>query len=621
MSLRGRLAIVTAIAIVVTGTVVLLFTSLIARSAMREQVFKSMEGVVSRTAQEIQITLRSLSTQADTLSANPRLSQAMEAYAANPQDAVAAAEVKGILSGSAGSFRAAAAVQSTGGSVVAVTGHVPAVDPEALKEVQAAHPVLVFTIDGTDLVLTMAVGLSSPAGNQLVGVLIVEGQAPELQSELTDTAGLGSSGKLLLSQFIAQKVSVASFVGTGSSQGMVRLPLDSDLPPARAARGEQGHGEFSGLGKQKVVASYNYIPGVGWGLTATEDSAEAFLPIERLRNVSIIVILVLFVGGAALAYMIARTTSRPLIELQEGVKALAGGDMSTRVKISDGIEVTALADEFNRMAGKLNDSYANLEKKVEERTAELQEVNQRLKELDDLKSDFVSMASHELRSPMASMKMGVSTVLKEMVGPLNEEQKTMLEIADRNIDRLTKLTSELLDLTKIEAGQLDITLEDHDMLELANEVVEAAGPLALSKGVKLTAEARPGPVIARCDHDRIYQVIQNIVGNALNFTEDGSVTIKVESAGDSVRVCVKDTGPGIPPEAVSTIFEKWSQAHSETRSEKRGTGLGLAICKGIVEAHGGRISVETEVGRGTMFCFTLPVSGPDERQEDNTDRR
>ena len=172
-------------------------------------------------------------------------------------------------------------------------------------------------------------------------------------------------------------------------------------------------------------------------------------------------------------------------ELQDGVKALAGGELGTRVAIKDGIEVTALADEFNTMAGRLDESYQTLEQKVDERTRELQAANDRLRILDELKSDFVSMVSHELRSHLSSMKMGVATVAKEMVGPLNDEQRLMLEIAERNIDRLTKLTTDLLDLTKIEAGQLDLELDQHDLYELALEVIESDEPMAGDKGLRL----------------------------------------------------------------------------------------------------------------------------------------
>jgi len=638
-SLKGRLAIIAAIAIVVTGTVVLLFTFFMARSVMREQVFKSVEGVVLRTRSEIETTLQNIGSIAEELASSALLRQDLEAYLANAgQRSALSAEIAGVLGDSRIGKSAAGGlvVTTTDGIPVAATAQAQGSDSltaenaALVADLKPGSPKLTFSLDGNNFMIVMAVPVTQAASGQVLGALVARSASPSIQSELQDTSGLGSSGRILLSDFVASKVSVLSYsrpgvgdvkaTGTSRQGVLTRLPLGSDLPPAKAARGEKGEGEYNGLGDRRVVASYDFVPQPQWGVTAATDSSEIFAPIYRLRNVSIMVIVVLLFGGVALAYLIARTISSPLTELQEGVKAFAGGDLTTRVAISDGLEVTALAEEFNKMAGRLNDMYDNLEHKVQERTIELQEANERLKQLDDLKSDFVSMASHELRSPMASMKMGVSTVLREMVGPLNDDQKLMLEIAERNIDRLTKLTSELLDLTKIEAGQLDISLDDCDVSGIVREVVEADEALAQHQDVALEALSPGGPVVARCDRDRVYRVVQNLVGNALKFTEDGKITITLDKDGERVRVRVRDTGPGIPVESLPTIFDKWSQAHSETVSEKRGTGLGLAICKGIVEAHGGAISVESDPGEGTEFTFTLPVRGPDDREEkDDTD--
>jgi signal transduction histidine kinase len=260
-----------------------------------------------------------------------------------------------------------------------------------------------------------------------------------------------------------------------------------------------------------------------------------------------------------------------------------------------------------------------LEEKADKRTRELQAANERLQILDELKSDFVVMASHELRSPLSSMKMGVSTVVRELVGPLNEEQKLMLSIAERNIDRLAKLTTDLLDLTKIEAGQLDLLMEEEDLSEIAREVVEASRPQAKEQGITLEVVSPDGGVHAICDRDRIYQLMQNLVGNALRFTEEGGVTVSLSRTNDHVDVSVADTGSGIEDVAVNTIFEKWSLAHANTRSEKRGAGLGLAICKGIVEAHGGSITARSKQGEGTTFSFSIPTRGSDESKTQDTD--
>jgi signal transduction histidine kinase len=630
-SLKGRLAIITAIAIVVTGTVVLLFTYFMARSVMRDQVFKSMQSSVSRVRSEVESTIESISKAADAIAAQPQLASDLVAWAGGSVDRAAiSADIARIL----GSSETPKGLQVTAadGTLIGSTGDIHTGDPVTAQNpglvsgIKSGHTDYSFALNGNALEVVTIVPVAAAGTGSTLGALIVRTPAPELQSGLQDTAGLGSSGRIMLSEFYAKNVSVLSYGraskgGAPSEKGTVVLVKpNSELPQVQSAGGEKGEGEYKGLAGQSVVASFDYVPRPEWGVTATTDSSEAFAPIYELRNVSIIVIAVLLIGGALLAFLIARTISRPLSELQEGVKAIASGDLSTRVEISDGIEVTALADEFNAMAGRLDNLYETLERKVAERTAELQDANDRLKQLDDLKSDFVSMASHELRSPMASMKMGVSTVLREMVGPLNDDQKSMLDIAERNIDRLTNLTSELLDLTKMEAGQLDITLQDNDLCAIASEVAEADGPLALNNGVDLTFRCVEGPHLVRCDRDRIYQVVQNLVGNALNFTDEGSVTVTVEGEGEGVRLCVVDTGIGIPPESLGTIFDKWSRAHGETISEKRGTGLGLAISKGIVEAHGGCITVKSEVGKGTEFCLTLPSRGPD-AEADDTDSR
>lgn len=639
-SLKGRLAIIAAIAIVVTGTVVLIFSFFMARSIIRDQVFKTVEGVVSGARSEIEAALENSSTAAEKLAASALLRGALSAYVSGASDKGAlAAEMTRILASEADlpSSTWGVYVILQDGAPIATAGKVPR-DPSSegtadlFSDLKPGGDAQTFILDDNDVIVLTAVPVVLGDPTEIVGAVVVRSPSPAIRSSLQDSAGLGASGRLLLSDFVAGKVSVLSYarpLADGAEAAlapekgtMERLPLASDLPPVKAARGEKGEGEFSGLGEQKVVASYDFIPQPEWGITASVDSEEAFAPIYRLRNISIIVIVVLVIGGVLLALMIARTVSRPLNELQEGVKAFASGDLTTRVAIHDGLEVTALADEFNNMAQRLNDLYDSLERKVRERTIELSEANERLKQLDQLKSDFVSMASHELRSPMASMKMGVSTVLREMVGPLNDDQKLMLDIAERNIDRLTKLTSELLDLTKIEAGQLDINLSECDVVGIANEVVEAYQPLAADKDVSMSVKASGGPALATCDRDRIYRVIQNLVNNALNFTEGGEVSIEVTPSGDQVEVAVSDNGAGIPAEALETIFEKWSQAHSETVSEKRGTGLGLAICKGIVEAHGGQISVESVEGEGTTFKFVLPVRGPDDREEkDDPDSR
>jgi signal transduction histidine kinase len=637
-SLKGRLTLITGVAIVVTGTVVLLFGFFMARSALRDQTFRSMEGVVFQVRGTIDSTCGTLGEVVSSLSDDPRLQEDLALYETDAGDPSAiAADISGVVSGldSAPSLFESVAVATPDGTIIASSVASPGARPplkvseSLLREASAGRPAFEFRLRSGRFVIDTASPVLDPGTGRLLGFSFLSGAGGSLERQLADISAIDSSGKLMLSEAEGAKVRVAVF-GRNSRTSDEKVTIagydpKTDTPPVRAAHGERGEGEMTVPALGHVVVSYDYIPATTWGITATSDASQAFAPIYRLRNVMIIVILVLLFGGAALALLIARSIARPITELQEGVKALAGGELGTRVVIEDGLEVTELAEEFNEMASRLMELYDTLEHKVEERTRELKDANERLRILDDLKSDFVSTASHELRGPLASMKMGVATVGHEMVGPLNDEQKQMLEIAERNIDRLTRLTGDILDLTKIEAGQLDLDLDQCDVYELASEVVEADEPLARDRGLRLAVESQVGPVVARCDRDRIHQVIQNLVGNAIKFTDEGGVTITVdrvaddagaageagEGKGPAIGVCVEDTGVGIPPEAIETIFEKWSQAHSDTRSEKRGTGLGLAISRGIVEAHGGEVSVESTLNEGSRFCFSIPVRGPD----------
>ena len=606
-----------ALAVVVTGTVVLLFAYYMARSISREQVFNSMESVVSNAANSVEANVADLLFKSELLANSDPLANDLSAYLSGTGDRDQLLES---MSNQLYDICRAdpsyndVSVALADGTVIAGSGRKGAQQPDRIPD-QLLEPALSggagidYDLKDGDLILTVTSAVM--VDGEVIGVSMITSRATELQRELSLIPGLGSSGTIMLSKEQGDRVLVLIWPmgAKGESGGWeeTSLAMSDDMPMVKSAIGEKGEEVVDSPTGENTVVSYNYIPGMDWGVTATMDSAEAFAPISRLRNVIIIVVVVLLFGGLALAYMIARSIARPLEELQQGVKALAGGNLSTRVTISDGLEVTALAREFNQMAVRLNDFYENLERSVEERTVELREANRRLKELDDLKSEFVSIASHELRSPMASMKMGVSTVLREIVGPLNEEQKVMLSIANKNIDRLTRLTSELLDHTRIEAGQLELEIEKCDLVELAREVVEADGPQAKHLGLELEVVATEEPAYVGCDHDRMYQVIQNLVGNALKFTEEGSVTVSISRRDDYMVVCVEDTGRGLADGVVDTVFEKFSRAYTETRSEKRGTGLGLAICKGIVVAHGGEITVESEPGKGSRFCFTVPV--------------
>ena len=251
-----------------------------------------------------------------------------------------------------------------------------------------------------------------------------------------------------------------------------------------------------------------------------------------------------------------------------------------------------------------------LEQRVQQRTSELQTANDKLQELDRLKSAFVSVVSHELRTPMTSIKGYVENLLDGIAGALTEKQSRSLERVKHNIDRLTRMINELLDLSKIEAGRIELNLTPVPLLELAEEIAESYHAAACEKSITLRTSPHPTLPMVKGDADKLSRILINLIHNAIKFTPHGG-TIRIEGQlrGNAVELCVIDSGSGIPPHELDKIFDKfyWSES---APVEARGAGLGLAIAKNLVELHGGTIRAESTLGQGSCFAFTIPIAQP-----------
>ena len=233
---------------------------------------------------------------------------------------------------------------------------------------------------------------------------------------------------------------------------------------------------------------------------------------------------------------------------------------------------------------------------------------QRLKELDQMKSAFVSNVSHELRTPLTAIKASADNMLDRLLGDLNEKQVGYLTRIKSNSDRLARLINDLLDLSTIEAGKINLRPTNLPLVTLVKEAAESLKPVATEKLINLNVVCADSGVIAWADRDKVIQVLMNLIGNALKFTPPrGQVTVAVKKNDVAwMQISVTDTGPGVPGEEVNKVFGRFYQID---RTGK-GTGLGLAISKALVEMHGGKIWLESEVGKGSTFCFTLPAEQP-----------
>jgi signal transduction histidine kinase len=252
-------------------------------------------------------------------------------------------------------------------------------------------------------------------------------------------------------------------------------------------------------------------------------------------------------------------------------------------------------------------SHDELEERVKLRTAQLGKANEELVRFNRLKSDFVSAVSHELRTPLTSIKGYTSLVRAGKLGPVNKEQGERLEKINRHTDFLTNLISELLDIARIESGRVSMTIRPVELARLLESVVDLLGPQIKEKNLNIDLRVPPKLPAVEADENQIQRVFTNLLSNAIRFTpEKGTISIRATATDATLNVEVKDTGIGMPPEDVSMLFTEFFRADNPINRERKGTGLGLVLVKRIIEAHGGRIGVRSEMGEGTTFFFSLP---------------
>lgn len=235
---------------------------------------------------------------------------------------------------------------------------------------------------------------------------------------------------------------------------------------------------------------------------------------------------------------------------------------------------------------------------------ELKEANEKLKEMDKRKSIFVANVSHEFRSPLTIIREALSLVVDGTLGEISLEQKKMLETGRNNIDRLIRLVTDLLDISKIESGKVEMKRQEVDISLLVEEVITGYKEELLKKQINFTKDISSSTGVIWADRDKLTEVIINLLNNAIKYTpEKGSIGVKIEGDDKKVRFEVYDSGPGIAKEHFEKIFDKFERVTAE---KQEGTGLGLPIAKDIVGLHKGRIWVESEIGKGSRFIFTLP---------------
>ncbi len=330
------------------------------------------------------------------------------------------------------------------------------------------------------------------------------------------------------------------------------------------------------------------------------------LKTDRNRLIGAGAVLILLTVATSF-FLLKRVVIKPLNSLEAATAQISNGNLEARVALNTGDEFERLGQTFNTMGSKLAHSREIMEERIERATCELSEANAELQTLDKLKTEFITDMSHELRSPITAIKGGLDYLKRTVV---KEDNKSYLAIIDNNLLRLTRLVSDMLDLTRIEAGKVAWAFEQNDLAVLIREVIEILALRADEKSIHVHYSDK-APIWVKMDLERIEQVLVNLIENAIKFSEpESSIEIHTECRKDQVQISVIDAGIGIANQHLETIFKKFHTLPSGSgNGGRKGTGLGLTICRKIIEAHGGKIWAQSEEGKGSTFTFTLPMNG------------
>jgi signal transduction histidine kinase/CheY-like chemotaxis protein len=355
---------------------------------------------------------------------------------------------------------------------------------------------------------------------------------------------------------------------------------------------------YLGVAKALRIGSQSLEYGVIAPLAPLQDAL-----LRSLLTVAGIGLFVVIVTLIAISIFATRLL-RPIEQLRLGAARIGSGDLAQRISVKSGDEFEALADQFNEMTGRLEESYADLEKKVEDRTRQLEVASQH-------KSQFLANMSHELRTPLNAI-IGYSEILQEDVADLGHENLTLdLKKIESSGRHLLGLINDILDLSKIEAGKMDVYLEDVEIVPLLDEVRAIIVPMAEKNSNKIEFRLADNLGTMRTDRTKLKQSLLNIFSNGSKFTQNGRLTLvaeRFETDKPMVRFSISDTGIGMTEEQLGRLFQAFSQADASTTKKYGGTGLGLAITHNFCQMLGGNVTVASRPGEGSIFTITLPDS-------------
>ncbi|HSX30614.1 MAG TPA: sensor histidine kinase [Candidatus Saccharimonadales bacterium] len=426
--------------------------------------------------------------------------------------------------------------------------------------------------------------------NKPVGIVVIDASAANLSSIVTDYSGLGTTGETDLAQ--RQTNGAALYLAPlrfDKIAALKRVERNQASPIIQAVNGRaETLSDAINYRNKSVIAITRPIKGTNWGITVETERSEIYQPLYNLRDTLLLLMFVVLVFGVFVALFAARLITDPIITLSIAAKALSKGDLSQRVdhqsKVNDNNEFGILTHAFNSMAN-------------------------HLEKLDKMKTEFILLTSHQLRTPASAVKGFLSLLLENSDKPLSAKQKELLESAYKENEQQLRLVNQILSIAQAESDQMVLSKSATDLVKLTKDIAEQLGPIALEHRQKITVRSSKDSIVATVDPEKMHMVVENLVSNALKYSPDkAEIKVLLEPETDLVVIKVQDRGYGISQGDMDQLFKKFSRLPNPNSVTAQGSGLGLYLVKKLIELHAGTIEVKSVAGQGTTFIVTLPYS-------------
>jgi signal transduction histidine kinase len=448
------------------------------------------------------------------------------------------------------------------------------------------------------------------SGN-FVGVIALETDMGQIYSIIQDVIGLGATGEVLIGRKMGNDVVYLNPLRHDPDAVLKRkisLGEKSGGPIQAAVQGKNGFGRMIDYRGKEVIAAWKYIPSLDWGMVAKIDTQEAFSEAINLRKLVIIILIIVFVLAGIMSFSIAQSIAQPIKNLSQGVKEIAAGNFDYKVGTNQKDEIGQLSRAFDKMTFELKRAEAelkrhqdNLEALVKERTNDLESANSKLFRSNESLEQFAYVASHDLQEPLRTMASYSQLLEKRYKDKLDKNANEFIDFIVDAASRMQRLIIDLLSYSRLRHMESPVALVDCN--KLLGRVIEGMSKTITEAGAHVSFGDLP---VIKGYEVNLVQLLQNLIGNAIKFCgkEECRVHISAKKNDGEWIFSVQDNGIGIEPQYHEKIFMIFQRLHK--RDEFAGTGIGLAICKKIAENHGGRIWVESELGKGSTFYFTIP---------------